>query len=81
MINALIVRRKTQLGKAAKALRAAQYVRMSREMQRFSIQNQRAAVAAYAEQHGLTIIRTYIDEGRSGLTIRRRPGLTSGASK
>ncbi|HVR57007.1 MAG TPA: recombinase family protein [Pseudolabrys sp.] len=76
MINALIVRRNTQLAKAAKALRAAQYVRMSREMQRFSIQNQRAAIAAYAEQHGLTIIRTYIDEGRSGLTIRRRPGLT-----
>jgi DNA invertase Pin-like site-specific DNA recombinase len=76
MANALVVRRNTQLAKAEKALRAAQYVRMSREMQRYSIQNQRAAIAAYAEQRNLTIVRTYVDEGRSGLTIRRRPGLT-----
>ena len=76
MANALVVRRNTQLAKAEKALRAAQYVRMSREMQRYSIQNQRAAIAAYAEQRKLTIVRTYVDEGRSGLTIRRRPGLT-----
>ena len=41
MANALVIRRNTQLAKAEKALRAAQYVRMSREMQRYSIQNQR----------------------------------------
>ena len=33
MVNALVVRRNTQLAKAEKALRAAQYVRMSTELQ------------------------------------------------
>src|SRR3954467_15953778 len=76
MVNALVIRRNTQLAKGQKALRAAQYVRMSRELQRYSIQNQETAIAAYAQQRDLTIVRTYVDEGRSGLTIRRRPGLT-----
>ena len=76
MVNALVIRRNTQLAKAQKALRAAQYMRMSRELQRYSIQNQVAAIAVYAQQRDLTIVRTYVDEGRSGLTIRRRPGLT-----
>ena len=75
MVNALVIRRNTQLAKAQKALRAAQYVRMSTELQRYSIQNQAAAIAAYAQQRNLTIVRTYVDEGRSGLTIKRRPGL------
>lgn len=35
MINALIVRRNTQFAKDEKALRAAQYVRMSTELQRY----------------------------------------------
>jgi DNA invertase Pin-like site-specific DNA recombinase len=72
---ALVVRRNTQLAKAQKALRAAQYVRMSTELQRYSIQNQAAAIAAYAQQKGLSIVRTYADEGRSGLSIKGRPGL------
>ena len=75
MANALIVRRNTQLAKAQKALRAAQYVRMSTDLQRYSIQNQAAAIAAYAQQRNLSIVRTYVDEGRSGLRIKGRPGL------
>ena len=75
MVNALVVRRNTQLEKADKALRAAQYVRMSTELQRYSIQNQAAAIAAYAQQRNLTIVRTYVDPGRSGVRINRRPGL------
>src|SRR5215213_430842 len=75
MANALIVRRNTQLAKAQKALRAAQYVRMSTELQRYSIQNQAAAIAAYAQQRNLTIVRTYVDEGRSGVRINGRAGL------
>src|SRR5215207_1392485 len=75
MANALIVRRNTQLAKAQKALRAAQYVRMSTELQRYSIQNQAAAIAAYAQQRNLSIVQTYIDHGRSGLRIKGRPGL------
>jgi DNA invertase Pin-like site-specific DNA recombinase len=75
VVNALVFRRNAQLAKAQKALRAAQYVRMSTELRRDSIQNQAAAIAAYAQQRSLTIIRTYVDEGRSGLRIKGRPGL------
>ncbi|MHC4041612.1 recombinase family protein [Bradyrhizobium sp. 23AC] len=75
MGNALVVPRGTSLAKRTSALRAAQYVRMSTEMQRYSIQNQAAAIAAYARNKGLTIVRTYRDEGRSGLRIKGRAGL------
>jgi DNA invertase Pin-like site-specific DNA recombinase len=74
MGNALVVQR-TRLPQSQTALRAAQYVRMSTDYQRYSIPNQAAAIAAYAQQRSLTIIRTYIDEGRSGLRIKGRPGL------
>ena len=74
MVNALVIRRNTQLAKAQKALRAAQYVRMSTELQRYSIQNQAATIAAYAQQRNLTIVRTYVDEGRSGFRIKGTPG-------
>jgi DNA invertase Pin-like site-specific DNA recombinase len=55
--------------------RAAQYLRMSREHQRYSPLNQAAAIAKYADQHGLRIVRTYRDDGRSGVTLRGRKGL------
>jgi DNA invertase Pin-like site-specific DNA recombinase len=48
---------------------------MSTDYQRYSIQNQAAAIAAYAQQKNLTIVRTYVDEGRSGLRIKGRAGL------
>jgi DNA invertase Pin-like site-specific DNA recombinase len=56
-------------------LRAAQYVRMSTELQKYSTENQAAVIAAYADQRNLTIVRTYIDRGRSGLRINNRKGL------
>lgn len=59
----------------ASGLRAAQYVRMSTESQEFSTANQVRAIAAYAAQHGLEIVRTYADEARSGLRITRRTAL------
>jgi DNA invertase Pin-like site-specific DNA recombinase len=55
--------------------RAAQYVRMSTDHQKYSTQNQEDAIAEYAELHTLTIVRTYADEGRSGLRLDRRQGL------
>ena len=58
MGNALVVR-KSLLPKSQTGFRAAQYVRMSTELQRYSIQNQAAAIAAYAQQTNLTIVRTY----------------------
>ena len=75
MANSLVVRKGTELAKRDRALRAAQYVRMSTDYQRYSVQNQAAAIAVYAQQKNLTIVRTYIDEGRSGLRIKGRAGL------
>jgi DNA invertase Pin-like site-specific DNA recombinase len=75
MANALVVR-KTQLPVSQKKFRAAQYVRMSTDRQRYSIENQAAVIAAYAQQHHLSIVRTYRDEGESGLKLRNRTGLT-----
>jgi DNA invertase Pin-like site-specific DNA recombinase len=48
---------------------------MSTDHQRYSTANQSAALQAYAESHALEIVRTYADEGRSGLRIQGRPGL------
>ena len=74
MANALIVR-ETFLPSSRKTHRAAQYVRMSTDYQRYSIENQAAVIAAYAQAHDLSIVRTYRDEGESGLKLKNRPGL------
>lgn len=55
--------------------RAAQYVRMSTEMQIYSIENQSEAIALYAARRGLSIVRTYEDVGKSGLGVERRTAL------
>ncbi|WP_316165480.1 MULTISPECIES: recombinase family protein [unclassified Bradyrhizobium] len=73
MVNALVVR-ETHLPQSPNG-RAAQYVRMSTDYQRYSIQNQAAVIAAYAHAHGLSIVKTYADHGESGLKIKNRPGL------
>lgn len=57
--------------------RAAKYVRMSTEHQRYSTENQSDAIGRYARQRGLEIVRTYTDAGRSGLSIEGRDGLKS----
>lgn len=54
---------------------AAQYLRMSKDHQRYSIRNQARAIATYAKEHGLAVVKTYKDPGESGLTLRERPGL------
>lgn len=48
---------------------AAQYVRISTEDQRYSVDNQIAGIGEYAAKHGFTIIRTYEDSGKSGLVL------------
>jgi DNA invertase Pin-like site-specific DNA recombinase len=48
---------------------------MSTDHQRYSIQNQAAAIATYAASHNLMIVRTYADRGESGLQIKNRSGL------
>lgn len=56
-------------------IRAAQYLRMSTEHQRYSPDNQAAAIEAYAKARGYEIVRTYLDAGKSGLTLQHRNGL------
>jgi DNA invertase Pin-like site-specific DNA recombinase len=63
------------LGNTLSGLRAAQYVRMSTDHQKYSTQNQSTAIAAFAAQRNITIVRSYADEGRSGLRISGRAGL------
>jgi DNA invertase Pin-like site-specific DNA recombinase len=48
---------------------------MSTERQDYSPVNQAAAIKAYAAEHGMTLVRTYCDEGRSGLRPKGREAL------
>jgi DNA invertase Pin-like site-specific DNA recombinase len=75
MANSLVVRRRNDPTRSGYAGRAAQYVRMSTIHQRYSIENQAAAIAAYAARYNLNIVRTYRDDGLSGLKINKREGL------
>lgn len=54
---------------------AAEYVRMSTEHQRYSTDNQAAAIRRYAETRGYEIVQTYADEGKSGLRLAGRDAL------
>lgn len=62
-------------GEAKRVLRAAQYVRMSTEHQKYSTENQAEAIAAYAARRGFEVVRTYEDSGKSGLRMDGRAGL------
>ena len=56
-------------------IRAARYVRMSTEHQQYSTENQADKILEYAVRHRIEIVRTYADEGKSGLNIGGREGL------
>jgi DNA invertase Pin-like site-specific DNA recombinase len=56
-------------------IRAAQYVRMSTEHQKYSTENQADVIANYAAARGFEIVRTYADEGKSGLNLSGREAL------
>ena len=60
---------------ASGAVRAAEYVRMSTEHQKYSTDNQSAVIRKYAEKRGFEIVRTYADEGKSGLKLDGRDAL------
>lgn len=55
--------------------RAAEYVRMSTEHQKYSTENQADAIRRYASQRGIEIVRTYADQGKSGLSLDGRAAL------
>lgn len=55
--------------------RAAAYVRMSTEHQRYSTDNQMAVIQRYADHRRYEITRTYTDAGKSGLRLVGRDAL------
>jgi DNA invertase Pin-like site-specific DNA recombinase len=55
--------------------KAAQYVRMSSDQQPLSIEVQKAAIAEYATTNGFEVVRTYVDEARSGVTLSGRSSM------
>ncbi len=69
---------KTELGgdlSGGARIRAAQYVRMSTEHQKYSTENQAEIIERYAAGRGFEIVRTYADEGKSGLRLDGREAL------
>jgi DNA invertase Pin-like site-specific DNA recombinase len=58
-----------------KRIRAAKYVRMSTEHQKYSTENQSDAIRNYADTHNMEIVQTYCDAGKSGLRLEGRDGL------
>ncbi len=54
---------------------AAEYVRMSTEHQQYSTDNQREKIREYASHRNINIVKTYADEGKSGLRIDGRLAL------
>lgn len=54
---------------------AAQYLRVSSEHQRYSIDCQREYIERHAVEHGIKIVKTYIDRAKSGVSLRDRSGL------
>lgn len=56
-------------------IRAAQYLRMSSDVQRYSTENQQNAIAEYAQRHGYKIVASYRDAGKSGLSLKGRDAL------
>ena len=59
----------------SQSIAAAQYVRMSTEHQQYSTSNQEDVIREYAERRGYSIVRTYADEGKSGLNVAGRSAL------
>jgi DNA invertase Pin-like site-specific DNA recombinase len=53
-------------------LAAAQYIRMSTDSQTLPPAMQKHAIQEYADASGLSVVASYEDEGRSGLTLRHR---------
>ena len=57
------------------AIPAAEYLRTSHGEQVCSLDRQRLAIRRYADQHGYTIIRSYFDKGKSGVSLKGRARL------
>ncbi|WP_437191587.1 recombinase family protein [Planctomicrobium sp. SH527] len=66
---------KVTIPKTDRPIRVAQYVRMSTEHQQYSTSNQEDVIREYAARRGYEIVRTYADEGKSGLSFSGRDSL------
>lgn len=55
--------------------KAAMYVRMSTDHQKYSTENQADSIREYASRHNIELIKTYTDSGKSGLSIEGRDAL------
>ncbi len=65
-----------QTGDSDKGVRkAAMYVRMSTDHQKYSTENQEQAIRDYAARYNIEIVKTYTDGGKSGLSFSGREGL------
>ena len=75
----MVVRNQNRRGKTDHGregpVRGAEYVRMSTEHQKYSTENQADAIRVYAAQRGIEIVRTYADQGKSGLNLGGRDAL------
>ena len=67
--------RRTGRKTSVETVRAAEYVRMSTEHQKYSTENQSEAIRQYAARRGIEIVRTYADVGKSGLSLEGRDAL------
>jgi DNA invertase Pin-like site-specific DNA recombinase len=56
-------------------IHAAEYVRMSTDHQQYSTENQHDAIKRFADAHGITIVRSFVDAGKSGVGIQGRDAL------
>jgi DNA invertase Pin-like site-specific DNA recombinase len=68
---------KARSDESAVLIRAAEYIRTSTDEQRYSVENQTETIREYAAGHGMDVVRTYIDYGKSGLHLHGRAGLKS----
>lgn len=66
---------KGELDGSGVEFKAAQYVRMSTEHQQYSTLNQSDKIREYADARDIEIIKTYADDGKSGLSIGGRAAL------
>jgi Resolvase, N terminal domain len=60
---------------ATEAVRVAQYIRKSTDHHKYSTENHSASIHEYAARRAMQIVRTYADEGISGVTFRKREAL------
>lgn len=60
---------------ASEPRKAAMYVRMSTDHQKYSTENQASVIREYAARHHIEIIDVYTDAGKSGLKLDGRDAL------